>query len=374
MALDKSKLEMLMHMRSQQHIGKSYGSTDPNFPLFTTPVGKNLLVYIPTMNVIVHEDGTEENPPLETVVHDWRAGKQFGTIPCISGIPDDDPLAMELGYSGHTCPACDATIECWELVDRKITAFAKEMNIDPQNDTTDTIKNQRSQFIQDMAIKNHNTYVTFPIVVIPHEKMIPTKDAVNNLEAYFVTMTKSRYTDKVLKSLGSLMTNKGHIGGRFMFWQFVYDTKGKQPNARDAARNATFNIIVEAEALQYCMPLKEACEERAKEFTNLKALEVLPALACKSYAEILNETNKAMKQTRLTLAAYDNVGQAQGLPNGAPENILQSFGATQVGNSNPVATNAENVLQSFGASPVNLGVGESSDDNNSSGTPVTRFG
>lgn len=366
MSLDKSKLEMLMQMRQQQHVAKSYGSTDPNFPLFTTPVGKNLLVYIPTMNVVTHEDGTEENVLLETVVHDWRAGKQFGTIPCISGIPDDNPLAIELGYSGHTCPACDATAECWELVDKKITAFANEVGIDPQNDPTDTIKNQRSKFIQEMAIKNHNTYVTFSIVVIPHEKMIPTKDAKDNLEVYFVTMTKSRYTDKVLKSLASLMSNNGHIAGRFMLWQFVYDTKGKQPNARDAARNATFNIIVDGDALKYYTPLREACEERAKEFTNLKALEVLPALACKTYSEILNETNKAMKQTRLTLTALNGgAGTAQGLPTGSPAG---AFGATP-------ASSAEQVLQSFGATPANLGVGNNENDNNNqSGTPVTRFG
>lgn len=352
MALDKTRLEAIMAMRSQQEVKKSYGSTDPNFPLFKTPVGENLLVYIPTLNVTELPDGGEVNNLLETVVHDYHNGKQFGTIPCISGIPEDNPLAIELGYAGHSCPACEANAECWSLVDAKISAVAKELGIDPNNDPSGTIKQQRSSITAEMAIKGSQTYVTFPIVVIPHKKMMPTADAKDNLKVYFVTMVKKRYEEKVCAGLDSLIASNGHIAGRFMLWKFIYDTEGKQPNSRDAARNASFQIITDGQALSYYNPLKDACEEAAKEFTNLKALEVLPALACKSYDEIVKDVTRVMHQTRLTLAAIGNGDTASNaLPSSSPENVLKSFGAT----------------------PTNLGVDESETATQSE-TPVNRFG
>lgn len=332
MALSKEKLEAIMKMRAGQEPKKPFGSTDAKYPLFKTPVGENLLVYIPTLNVVNLPEGGEYMNILETCVHDFKVGKQFGTIPCIAGISDDDPMAEELGYTGHTCPACDAVAECWQLIDKKVNAIASELGVDPQNDPEEKIKPYRSKAIAEMAIRNTSQIVTFPIVVIPHKKLIPTEDAMEKMQTYFVTMTKQRFNEKVCAGLSALMYNPGHIGGKFMLWQFVYDTKGQTPNARDAAKNAVFNIVTDSQALEKYEPYKAKAEEIASSFTNLKALEVLTALECKDYNSIVNDVNRVMKTTRAILAVNGD-NDTSALPSTvAAEKALESFGATDVTN------------------------------------------
>lgn len=330
MAMDKEKLARIYAMRQSQVVSHTFGSTDPKFPLFKTPVNENLLVYIPALNVTKLEDGTEYNDLLKVSLHNWRIGeRQFGQIACISGIDDDDPMAQELGYSGHTCPACEAYSECWDLVNARTVAYAKELGIDPQQDKDDRLKNVRQEAMAKMALSRSSEYVTFPIVVIPHKNLRPEPDAEKKLQVYFVTMGLQRYQEKVCAGLSSLFDNPGHIAGRFMTWSYVYDTKGAQPNARDAARNASFNIIADAAGVQMLEKFKVPAEEAAKEFTNLKALEVLTTLEVKEYNALLSETNKIMKETRAVLAAQNGVNGSAALP-ASPEKVLESFGATAI--------------------------------------------
>lgn len=348
MALSKEKLEQIMRMRAGQEPKKPFGSTDSKFPLFKTPVGENLLVYIPTLNVVQLPEGGEYMDILETCVHNYRNGKQFGTIPCISGISDDDPMAEELGYSGHSCPACDAVAECWQLVDTKVKAMARDMGVDPQNDPEERLKPYRQKAISEMAIVNTSQIVTFPIVVIPHKKLIPTENAMNEMKAYYVTMTKQRFTEKVCAGLSALMYNPGHIGGKFMLWQFIYDTKGLQPNARDAAKNAVFTIVTDSQALEKYEPYRAKAEEIASEFTNLKALEVLTALECKDYNAIVNDVNKVMKATRAILAANGDNGNVSLPSTVTAEKALEAFGATDVTNMGVEVNNKPSEPHRFG--------------------------
>lgn len=350
MALSQERLQKILEMRRRQETQRPFGSTDPDFPLFRTLVDQNILVYIPMLNVVKNEDGTEYMDMLESVTHDWHLGaKRFGTIPCISGIPEDDPLAQELGYSGHTCPACDAVSECWSLVEMKVNQMAEQLHIDPQNDVNKVLEPTRQAAMQDFAIRANSINVTFPIVVIPiDDKRRPVANAEQKLTAYFVTMGKRRFTEKVAKDLNTLFDNPGHLGGRFMFWSFVYDTQGKTANARDAAKNASYSIISDSGALAMLDKYRDACEERVKEFTNLKALEVLTSLECKPYDDILREVDGIMKSTR-TLLAAGSAGGNVALPQGSAEQQLQSFGAT------PTAFGATSVA-SFTAPSPTMGV------------------
>lgn len=316
----------LIAARSSQTVSKPYGSTDSKFPLFKTPVGENLLVYIPRLNVIDNGDGTETNVLLHSATHKYNTGKQFGDITCITGFPMDNPVAEVLGYVGHTCPACDALSECWALVNAKTEALAKQMGIDPQNDGEERLKPSRQKFMQEMAIQRSAEYVTFPIVVLPAKNNRPTEDAMEKMQGYFVTMTKQRYQEKVCAGLDALYENPGHIAGRWMTWKFIYDTKGAQPNARDAAKNAQFLIIDNSAAINALQPYVAKAEEIGAEFTNEKALEVLTALEPQSYDEILTATNRVMKDTRNTLAAMEAGNAAAALPN-STEQALAAFGA-----------------------------------------------
>lgn len=337
----------LIAARSSQTVSKPYGSTDTNFPLFRTPVGENLLVYIPKLNVIDNGDGTETNVLLHSATHKYNTGKQFGDITCITGFPMDNPVAEILGYVGHTCPACDAISECWDLVNAKTEALGRQMGIDPANDREERLKPSRQKFMQEMAIQRSAEYVTFPIVVLPAKNNRPTEDAMEKMQGYFVTMTKQRYEEKVCAGLDALYENPGHIAGRWMTWKFIYDTKGAQPNARDAAKNAQFLIIDNSAAINALQPYVEKAEEIGAKFTNEKALEVLTALEPQSYDEILAATNRVMKETRNTLAAMEAGNSAVALPN-STEQALAAFGA--------VAETDDNKSESAESTNGDLGV------------------
>ena len=243
----------------------------------------------------------------------------------------DNPVAEALGYvdenGAHTCPACDALSECWDLVNAKTNALAKQMGIDdPQNDREEKLKPSRQKFMQEMAIQRSTEYVTFPIVVLPAKNNRPAEDAMDKMQGYFVTMSKQRYQEKVCAGLDALYENPGHIAGRWMTWKFKYDTKGAQPTARDAAKNAQFIIIENSAAINELQAYVAKAEEIAAEFTNEKALEVLTALAPQSYDEIKRITDRVMKETRNTLAAMEAGSSVAVLPN-STEQALAAFGA-----------------------------------------------
>lgn len=329
----KVNMAEVLKMRQSQEIDKPYGSSDSKFPLFKTPVNERLLVYIPSLNVIEHEDGTSTNDVLETALHNYKLGKKFGTITCISGIDNDSPIAEILGYKDHTCPACDAVNECWNLVNAKTEAKAKELGINPENDPEEVLKPFRKKYIQDMVMTRASKYVTFPIVVIPHKGNRLTGESESGMSAYYVTMTEQRYREKVCASLSTLFNNPGHIGGRFMVWDFTYDSNGAQHNARDSAKNAKFNIIIDPAALQAFEPIRAKAEELAKEFTNIKALEVLTALEPVEYSKLNSSVDSVMKETRKILAMVSEGSDIAALPS-APEKILESFSATPLSDGN----------------------------------------
>ena len=320
----------LIAARSKQTITKSFGSTDSNFPLFKTPVNENWLVYIPTLNLVDNGDGTFTNELLHSASHKFSTGKQYGDIPCITGFPMDSIVAEALGYTdengAHTCPACDALSECWDLVNAKVASVAKQIMVDPGNDRDEKLKPHRTKFMQEMAIQRPVEYVTFPIVMVPAKNNKPTEDAMDKMQGYFVTMAKQRYEEKVCAGLDALFDNPGHIAGRWMTWKFTYDTKGAQPNARDAAKNAQFMIITDSAAITALKPYVEKAEEIGAKFTNTVALEVLTALKPQTYEEILASTNRVMKETRNTLAAMEAGNSVAVLPN-STEQALAAFGA-----------------------------------------------
>lgn len=317
----------LINARAGQTVNKPYGSTDANFPLFKTPVNQKILVYIPTLNLVDNGDGTQTNNLLYSAVHKYSVGKQFGDITCIKGFPMDNPVAEVLGYVGHTCPACDALNECWDLVNKKTETMARQIGVDPSNDRDETLKPYRQKYISEMVLQKPTEQVTFPIVVLPSKNNKPTEDAMEKMEGYYVTMSKQRYFEKVCAGLDGLFDNPGHIAGRWMWWNFIYDTGGAQAIARDAAKNAKFLIIQEAPALAALQPYVAKAEEIGAKFTNEKAIEVLTALEPKEYSEIKSATDRVMKETRIMLSAMET-GTVTSLPTTSAEQALANFGAT----------------------------------------------
>ncbi len=326
--VDASMLQGLLEQSENQEVKKgSSRSTDPRFPVFTTPVDEDILVYIPRTNVVAGENG-EEMKVLNAYVHDYKVGQTYGSIRCISGL-FGNPLFDALGYDG-TCPACDATQEVWELYRHKLNAEAARLGVDPQNDPSDILKPAREKILQEMDLRGADEYVTFPIVIIPTSgKLKPAENALQNLKPVFVTWKKKRHEEKLLSSLDALINNPGHPAGMFWHWKFSYQTGGKQATARDSAKNAKYSPILEGN--QAFAALVKPCEAAAKEFTVLKAAEVIVASQFVYRDDYIKEVNKVMVKTRMFLELTQPGGAGVGV--GAKQiaqsaNPLANFGIT----------------------------------------------
>ena len=330
--VDVSLLAQLNAGAENQEVKKGGFSrtTDPNFPVFSTPVNKDILVYIPMTNVVQTENGTEMKL-LNVHTHTYREGNYTGMLRCISGL-EGGVYSEVLGYDG-TCPACEAVKDCWALYNRKMEAEAKKLGVDPQNDTGEVLKSVRRKILDEMDMKGTEEYVTFPIVIIPtQEKSIkPTPDALKNLQVQFVVWTKKRYEKNILGALESLMNNPGHPGGMFWIWKFSYDTAGKQANARDSAKNAKYMPITDANFLNAMAPGKAALEQAAAAFTNEKASEVVISNQYMYKEDLDEKVNKIMAKTRNLLS----LSEAESL--GAPAlgaNALANFGGEALPSGN----------------------------------------
>lgn len=309
--VDVSLLAQLNAGVEKQEIKKGGFSrtSDPKFPVFSTPINTDILVYIPNTNVIQTENGSEMKL-MNVHTHSYREGNITGMLRCISGL-EGGVYSEVLGYDG-TCPACEAVKDCWSLYNRKLAAEAQKLGIDPQNDTGDVLKSTRRKILDEMDMKGTEEYVTFPIVIIPtQEKSIkPTPDALKNLQVQYVVWTKKRYEKNIIGALDSLMENPGHPGGMFWVWKFSYDTGGKQANARDSAKNAKYMPITDGGFLKVLSPAKSALDDAAKEFTNEKAAEVIISNQFMYKEDLEDKVNKIMAKTRnlLSLSETESLG------------------------------------------------------------------
>ena len=360
-AVNPAMLQQLVQGSMNQELPKgSKKSTDPNFPVFSTPVDEDILVYIPRTNLQVGENGETMNL-LQSFIHDGKIGKQFVSLRCINGLTGE--FFSELGYDG-SCPACDGMVEVWELYNAKMAAEAKRLGIDLQNDPNDTMKPIRETILREMDLKGAEEFVTFPICIIPQKaRFTPTDDADKNIQTVFVQWRKKRYEESIIKTLSGMMNNPGHPAGMFWLWQFVYDTGGKPATAMLAAKNAKYNAISKGDSahLEYLIP---ACEESAKEFTLLKAAEVVVANQFLYKEDLEAEVNKVLAKTRQQLDAVKLgvTGQPAlggGAPQiGAPQNALANFGVAQgqpAVNLGGEPTQTEAPQTSVQGSPVTFG-------------------
>jgi len=326
--VDMNLLNSLIEGSQNQVVQKGTPlTTDPNFPLFTTPVNEDVVVYIPRTNVVVTENG-EDMRLLTSHIHTAKVGNRTRQLRCINGLLGN-PAFDALGYDG-TCPACDAMSEVWELYKMKLESEAKMLGVDPQTAPDNIIKPIRTRLLEEMALKDAEEYVTFTVVVIPSSRLgSPTPDAMNAMKVYFVHWRKKRYEEKLLSALKTLMNAPSHPAGLLWQWQFTYNTGGKQPNARDSALNARYNVITDSQVIEIYKPFMMKAEELAKEFTVLKAAEVVVANQFMYKEDIVQEVDKIMANTRKlvkdfkALSSVGGVGQ-QALGGFVPQGLLNA--------------------------------------------------
>lgn len=304
-------------------------SDDPNFPVFRTPLEKDLIVYFPKV-CVQNVDGKEVYNPLYSHAHSVRKGaKQYLTYRCISGLSGG--AYESLGYDG-SCPFCDGIATCWELYNEKMARKAAELGIDLNNDANDSMKPFRTDFLNEMVIKRAEEYVTFPIVIISDTGAIPQSLEAATLEAQYVTMRRDTFEQKIMEPLTKQAVPIPHPGGMFFKWCYTYDTKGKQANVRDAAKNAQYLPIVDMGGVTALQPFVQAAEAKAAGFTNTQAAAVVIMNQFYEKADLEKEADLILADTNRTLSVLKGSAPtaAAALPAGGTtatiEQTLSAFG------------------------------------------------
>lgn len=301
---------------------------DPAFPLFETPVNEDKLVYIPTTNTEMTENGVVMKL-LTGHIHTCQEGRAYPKIRCINGLVNE-----EYGLDG-TCPLCEAIQRAKQLRNIKFEAECKAEGIDPQADATGKSKEIYKKLCHEIVVGDPVETVAFPIVVIETEagSLNPKKDG--KLTPQWVVMTKDKYDKVIMGALSAMIAKPTSPAGMFWAFQFTYKAEDGKHNKRDSGKNARYSPIVDPGSVQLLEAYKAACEEVAKPFTIEKAFTTIVQFIPQSVKDTQADADRIMKQTDLALSMYNQ--QALATTVGTPvigtaatvQNALETFGVAQ---------------------------------------------
>ena len=308
-----------------------------DYPLMQTPLNRKILVYIP-------KDFDQRK--VELLIHDTHKGKMFGQSRCINGLVAG---FEQVGYTGE-CPYCKATEAAWELYNFKLEQKAKELGITRDNDPDELLKGTREALLKEMAVKNADKYICFPIVLLPCDNLgnLDTNSQ-EPCKAVYVLWRKQRFMDKFSSDV---LDGRESPAGTFERWSFTYDTKGQQPTAMLSAKALTVKILEKADVLAQLTPYTDACEQVVEPFTQAQAIDNIKALNFYPYADVEADAEACIKPTRAILAAAQSMGtiaDATALPTaGTPvpqinsaETAISNFGGVDMTNAQPMGTIAQ---------------------------------
>lgn len=367
-----------------QKVAGQSASLDPAFPVLSGTAGKALTVYIPTINIWEMPDGTQQELLVPFRLHDWSTStKNFGVMNCIDGLTDAGiEEQLKKGYAEQAkdengqpmydgegnpiyihkeCPVCAAEKKCNQLADLKIQLAGLNKGVSPDNDPKDILKKDKETARDERVVKYAREFVVFPIVVIPtNNDGEPAVKSVSDLKAYYVKMARKRYNEKVCAGLNSGLkkANKPKfLGGNFMTWDFCSNqaANNQTVNPRDAARDATYTIIKDADDLEVLNPLREMCEEAAKDFTQEKATEVVRDVIGVPYNEMVAKLKGMMKETEDSIIVFQNKLNGT-TPNAipaleSPEQLLANWSANNNGTPATPATPTMPTTSATSATP-----------------------
>lgn len=313
---------------------------DAAFPLFETPVNEDRLVYIPTVNTVATETGTEMKM-LVGHIHTCNEGRAYPKIRCINGLVDE-----AYGLDG-TCPLCEAIQREKQLRNIRFDHECKAEGIDPQNDPTGKAKEIYKKLCNEMPVGEPVETVAFPVVEIETEPggLQPKKDG--KLQAKWVVMTRDKYDKVINGALSAMIAKPTSPAGMFWAFQFTYKAEDGKHNKRDSGKNARYSPIVDANSVQLLDAYKAACEEAAKEFTIEKAFTTIVQFIPQSVKDTQADADRIMKQTDLALAMYNQSNAATQMPQigtaASVQNALANFGVAENGDMGVAPSNNTNI-------------------------------
>ena len=334
LSMDQINATMIAASAAQEAPNNASKVWNNDFPLMQTPLNRKILVYIPA---------DVEQRKVELLIHDTHKGKMFGQARCINGLSAGFEQA---GYTGE-CPYCKATEAAWELYNFKLDQKAKELGVTRDNDPDELLKGTKENLLKEMAVKNADKYICFPVVILPSDNLGNLDpNSQEPCKAVYVLWRKQRYDDKFSSDV---LDGRESPAGTFERWSFTYDTKGQQPNAMLSAKALTVKIIEKADQLAALVPYTEACEKVAAPFTQAMAIDNIKALNFYPYADIEADAEACIKPTRAILAAAQAMGtvaDANALPQaqtaapqiGSAESAVANFGGVDMSNAQPMGT------------------------------------
>ena len=312
-SMSQINAQMLNAAGEQEAASGSTKVWSSEFPLFPTPINRKVLVYIP-------KDFEERK--VECLIHDIRKGKAYGQARCINGLQAGFEA---FNYTGE-CPYCQVTADAWELYNLKLDQKAAELGIDRQNDADGLLKGAKENQLKEMAVKNSDKYIAFPIVVLPCSdagELLPNDP--NGVKAYYVLWRKSRFDEKFS---ADTLDGRDSPAGTFERWSFTYDTKGQQPTAMLSAKALTVKILEKPSQLEQLNPFVPACEKVVEPFTALEAVDNIKALNFYTYEDVQKDADACIKSTRAILAAAQSL-KGEGTPAVTGSVAAPALGTTQ---------------------------------------------
>lgn len=334
LSMDQISTAMISASAAQEAPNNASKVWDSDFPLMQTPLNRKVLVYIPA---------DVEERKVELLIHDTHKGKMFGQARCINGLSVGFEQA---GYTGE-CPYCKATEAAWELYNFKLDQKAKELGVSRDNDPDELLKGTKENLLKEMAVRNADKYICFPIVLLPCDNLGNLDvNSQEPLKAVYVLWRKQRYDDKFSVDV---LDGRESPAGTFERWSFTYDTKGQQPNAMQSAKALTVKILEKADILAQLTPYQAGCEQVVAPFTQAKAIDNIKALNFYPYADVEADAEACIKPTRAILAAAQAMGtvaDTNALPTGATavpqlnsaEAAISNFGGVDMANAQPMGT------------------------------------
>lgn len=332
---------------------------DPNYPVFEVPVNDKLLVYVPN-HTVMDESGVKVLRADRFTSHSVRDGKAYLDVRCTGEV-----VSEALGWDG-TCPLCNGMNECWDLYNKQYKELCESRGMEVGSPEAETaLKEDRKQLLDNMAIKNAEKWITFPIVIIDTEQG-STKlklDAENRAVGtpVFYSVRVKTYEDTWGKAFDAIDEDEDGVAehnpaGRFAILNFQYDAKGGQHNKRDSARNLKVAFTEKANLKDYAAEYDKLTED----WTPEKAQEVLVRNAVRSMDEQIAVADQLLKATRdkldmLSLSAPAVAGVAGGVQ-GSADAALANFGATPVAENTESTGSTPPTADDGGEMPKNVGV------------------
>lgn len=312
---------------------KAPKSADPkNYPVFEIPLMGRVFVYVPNHTVMV--DGVSQLRMDTPLIHVTSKGNQFQSFRCIKEL-----VAEEAGYDG-TCPMCDAVSIGWDLANEIIESKCEAAHLDPEDKENSSVKAIRSAAFNDRALKDAGREYTYPLIVFEttnNGKTLvqdpDTKEVKYTIMWY--SITEAQYNKTWKKTLDTMEDEPVHPGGRFFLLNYEYDTKGKEPNIRDSARNLTVTPRNRPELNK----LREVLDKATESWTPALARQMVIKNQLYSYDDLAEVAEDVSAPSRNLLELY-KARKAGGAEAGIADN--GGFTLTEQDSSEPPAVSMDN--------------------------------